>query len=221
MNERGIALIAGLVLLSAISLLGLMAASSMILQKHMASNSRQDMLALEYSEIAGSYASRWLFSRPNYEREADCISNCVLPVAIRSAGELPPLAEYQSAAWWRANGIEAGTHPVSGEKTISYENSGSQPPLWILEELYFQPIAGNALEDGTEGIAYYRILARGSGIHPASVAVTESIVARPWGGDYQLGEFPPDPEPDDFCTQFDQQPHPQFSCGRLAWRQRR
>ena len=63
MKQRGIALIAGLVLLAAISLLGLMAASGMILQKHMASNFRQDMLALENSEMAGSYASKWLFSR--------------------------------------------------------------------------------------------------------------------------------------------------------------
>lgn len=221
MNQRGIALIAGLVLLAAISLLGLMAASGMILQKHMASNFRQDMLALENSEIAGSYASKWLFSRPNHEREAACVSNCTLPVAIRNAGEIPALAEYQSAAWWRANGVAAGTHPVSGENSTSYENSGSEPARWIMEELHFHPLSGNELEDGTEGIAYYRILGRGSGIHPASVAVTESIVARPWGGDYQLGDFPPGPEPDDFCLQFDQQTRQLINCGRLAWRQRR
>lgn len=221
MNQRGIALIAGLVLLASISLLALMAASGMIMQKQMASNFRQDMKALENSGIATHYASSWLYSRPMHERDAACSTNCVLPVAIRSAGEIPALAEYESAAWWRDNGVEAGMNPVTGEIITSFEDSGSEPPRWIIEELHYQSLAGMGFEDGTEGLAYYRILGRGAGVHPASVAVTESIVARPWGGEYQLNGFPPGPEPADFCAQFDDPAIPQFNCGRLAWRQRR
>ncbi len=221
MTQKGIALLAGLVLLASISLLALMAASGMIMQKHMASNFRQDMKALENSGIATSYASSWLYSRAKHERDAACSTNCVLPVAIRSAHEIPTAAEYESAAWWRDNGIEAGTNPSTGIKIVSYEDSGSEPPRWIIEELHYQSLAESGFEDGTEGLVYYRILGRGAGLHPSSIAVTESIVARPWGGDYELNPFPPGHEPADFCAQFNDPAIPQFNCGRLAWRQRR
>jgi Tfp pilus assembly protein PilX len=214
-------MIAGLVLLASISLLALMAASGMIMQKQMASNFRQDMKALENSGIATSYASSWLYSRPKHERAAACSSDCLLPVAIRNAGEIPTAAEYEGAAWWRDNGIEAGTNPATGERIVSYEGSGSEPPRWIIEELHYQSLAGSGFEDGTEGLAYYRILARGSGEHPASIAVTESIVARPWGGDYQLNEFPAALDSAEFCAQFDDPSIALFNCGPQAWRQRR
>jgi len=220
-TQKGIALLAGLVLLASISLLALMAASGMIMQKHMASNFRQDMKALENSGIATSYASSWLYSRAKHERDAACSTNCILPVAIRSAHEIPTAAEYESAAWWRDNGIEAGTNPSTGIKIVSYEDSGSEPPRWIIEELHYQSLAESGFEDGTEGLVYYRILGRGAGLHPSSIAVTESIVARPWGGDYELNAFPPGHEPADFCAQFEDPAIPPFNCGRLAWRQRR
>jgi Tfp pilus assembly protein PilX len=46
MNQRGIALLTGLVLLASISLLALMAASGMIMQKQLSTNFRQDIKAL-------------------------------------------------------------------------------------------------------------------------------------------------------------------------------
>jgi Tfp pilus assembly protein PilX len=221
MNARGVALIAGLVLLATISLLALVAASGMILQKRMAANFVQDAQALENSEIATSSASSWLYSRPNHERESACVSDCILPLAIHNAGELPARIEYESIAWWRANGVEAGTNPLTGEKVISFTGEGSEPPRWILEEVHYQPTDGSGSGDGTQGVAFYRIIGRGTGTHPVSVAVTESIVARPWGGDYQFTKFPPGPGPGDFCMQFGEQTDKQFKCGRLAWRQRR
>ena len=220
MKEKGVALIVGLVLLAAISLLALMAASGMILQKHMASNFQQDMQALENAGIATVYASTWLFSRANHEREASCVSNCVLPVAISNPGEVPAYPEYEDAAWWRENGVAAGFDPITTGMLMAYDGYGAEPPHWITEELHYEPLAGG-LEDGTEGIAYYRVLARGTGNAAAKVAVTESIFARPWGGDYQLPEFLPGIDPVEFCRQFSGITHPQFKCGRLAWRQRR
>jgi len=220
MNARGIAMLAGLVLLAAISLMALVAASGMLVQKQMAANFAQGANALENSEIAMSYASAWLYSRSNHEREAHCIVDCLLPVAFHNMGEVPALPEYESAAWWRNNAVEAGLNPISGESAISTGDMGSEPPRWILEELSFQAADG-AYEDGTEGIGYYRILGRGTGAHPSSVAVTESIVARPWGGSYTLSAFPHDPDMDNFCQQFAPDLSPSLDCGRLAWRQRR
>ena len=220
MNDRGIALVTGLILLAAISLLALVSTSGMLLQNQMASNQTQGAIALENSEIAMSYALAWLQNRANHEREEACISDCLLPVAIWQPGEIPSQAEYESAAWWRMNAWEAGFHPVTGEPDYSIATTGAEPPRWLLEELHYS-VAEGSFEDGTEGIGYYRILGRGTGSHPSSVAVTESIIARPWGGDYSLSVYPPESEGSDFCQQFATDSSPPLDCGRLAWRQRR
>jgi len=221
MNQRGVALIAGLALLAALSLLALVAASEMILQRHMAANYHENKLALENSAIASSYAVAWLYSRANHEREKACISGCLLPVAIHNAGEIPAQAEYQASSWWQSNGIEAGVNPESGESMGGSLGSAAIPPLWILEELHFE--AAEDVEDETpfEGVGYYRILSRGTGTQAGKFAVTETIVARPWGDDYELDVFPPDPEASNFCFQFAGKTEEDHDCGHLAWRQRR
>jgi Tfp pilus assembly protein PilX len=221
MNQRGVALIAGLVLLAALSLLAVVAASGMILQRHMAANYHENDLALENAAIASSFATAWLYSRPNHEREAGCISDCLLPVAIHNAGEIPAQAEFQSLGWWLVNGIVAGINPDSAETVTGSPGTGANPPLWIMEELYFDSAATTGDETGTDGVAYYRILSHGTGTQAGKVAVTESIVARPWGGDYQLGTFPAGAESSVFCLQFASLAEENLDCGRLAWRQRR
>ena len=221
MNQRGVALIAGLVLLAALSLLAVAAASGMILQRHMAANYHENDLALENAAIASSFATAWLYSRPNHEREAGCISDCLLPVAIHNAGVIPEQAEFQSLGWWLVNGTVAGINPDSTETVTGSPGTGANPPLWIMEELYFDADATTGDETGIDGLAYYRILSRGTGTHAGKVAVTESIVARPWGGDYQLSTFPAGAESSVFCLQFAGLAEENLDCGRLAWRQRR
>ncbi|MEE8496584.1 MAG: hypothetical protein V3S21_08910 [Xanthomonadales bacterium] len=221
MNQRGVALIAGLALLAALSLLALVATSGMILQRHMAANYHENKLALENSAIASSFAVAWLYSRANHEREEACIADCSLPVAIHNVDAIPAQAEYQDLGWWQSNGIEVGINPESGESMGGNPGSGANPPLWILQELHFE-VAENA-GDGNpfEGVGYYRILSRGTGTQAGKIAVTESIVARPWGGDYRLDVFPPAPEVSKFCLQFAATAEQDHDCGRLAWRQRR
>ena len=221
MNQRGVALIAGLVLLAALSLLALVATSAMILQRHMAANYHENKLALENSAIASSFAIAWLYSRANHEREGACISDCLLPVAIHNVGEIPAEAEYQSSNWWQSNGIEVGVDPESGEPMGDNPGSGAVPPLWIMEELHFE--AAEIADEGGpfEGVGYYRILSRGTGTQAGKIAVSETIVARPWGGDYELDVFPPAPDVSNFCVQFAGEAEQDYDCGRLAWRQRR
>ena len=140
MNQRGVALIAGLVLLAALSLLALVATSAMILQRHMAANYHENKLALENSAIASSFAIAWLYSRAKHEREAACVSDCLLPVAIHNVGEIPAQAEYQDSGWWQSNGIEVGVDPESGVPMGDNPGTGAVPPLWIMEELHFEEL---------------------------------------------------------------------------------
>jgi hypothetical protein len=75
--------------------------------------------------------------------------------------------------------------------------------------------------EGLRGVGYYRILGRGTVGHPASVAVTESIVARPWGEGFAPAAFPANPDAPEFCQQLEVAEGEQLPCGLQAWRQRR
>lgn len=215
----GIALIAGLALLAALSLLALVATSSMVLQHRMAGNLQEDQRAVQNASLGASWARAWLFSRAGDERQPDCESACILPAGIRNPGTLPAYPEQQNTAWWIANGIEAGKNPVTGA-TVSVVAGATETPRWIMEELHFAPEETGPDPDGNPvimGIGYYRILGHGTGLRADSIAVTESIVARPWGGDLETDGFPPEPVRDGLCSLFGD---PQ-KCGRLAWRQLR
>ena len=221
MTARGMALFTGLVLLAAISLIALAGTSAMILQKHMANNFKRDTMALRNAELAQSFARAWLFSRTNIERESGCIEACVLPSAIHAANEVPARPEYESGAWWDLNGIAAGVHPETGEPLASMDNLEEPAPYWIIEELHFEPFNLEADTEVDVGVGYYRVLGRGTGGDARSVAVTEAILARPWGESLQPMPYPPDEDSDEFCQQFVDAPQPRPTCGMRSWRQRR
>jgi Tfp pilus assembly protein PilX len=216
MRARGVALVIGLLLLAALSLLAVMSANGMVLQKRMTANFEDRALALERADLAVAAARAWLESRADVEREAGCQVGCLLPVAIHDAGDLPPDPEFESLDWWRSTAVATGTHPESGDLlgTVAPSAGGS---YWVIEEIHFAPFGESIQGPAIAGIGYYRIFGRGSGRHPGSVAVTESIVARPWQGEYRAADFPTPASAGEFCGQFD----PQVPCGTLAWRQRK
>jgi hypothetical protein len=216
LNDRGIALLAGLILLASISLLALVTASGTVLQRNMAGNFEDKALALQNASIATGFAAAWLISRPIISREAGCQTGCVLPAGIHNPGGLPARPEFESSAWWEANAFEAGFNPVTSE-FITTSDSGFEPARWIIEEIHYQETGETRGENVAEGVAYYRILTRGSGRTSRTVAVTEAIYARPWEGDFEAGAYPPDGPPHGFCRQFDRK----YDCGKLSWRQRR
>jgi Tfp pilus assembly protein PilX len=216
MRIRGIALLMGLVLLAAISLMALMTMNGMLLQRRMSANFGASNRALGSATRAAMAARAWLNSRPDFERERGCLTGCLLPPTIRSPGELPLHPEFESATWWRLNSVATGSHPETGQPTDP-EETEVNPPRWVIEELYYAPLPGAASGPSAAGVGYYRILARSSGDGPGSLAVTESIVARPWDGDYEPLPYPPNVPLANFCQQFDRA----VPCGVQAWRQRR
>jgi hypothetical protein len=130
-------------------------------------------------------------------------------------GQLPLQPEFESAGWWASHAYPFGRHPETGE-AVRMLHTETEAPGWNIEELHYEPRGEAVAGTEIEGVAYYRILSRGAG-GAAGIAVTESIVARPWGGDIEAAPFPPDPGPPVFCAQFEGL----HDCGRLAWRRRR
>ena len=215
MNEHGVALVTGLVFLAAASLLAVMAANGMSLQRLQSGHHADRARALENARIAEAAARAWLLSRPNSEREMGCVADCVLPVAIAQPGALPPQPEFESLAWWQAEATHAGLHPDTGEAAGLPGGTGA--PLWVIEELHYAQAEAVEEQPVVGGIAWYRILGRGTGKNPGVTAVVEAIVARPWEGEFEIAAYPPAEGLGPFCAQFEGS----RPCGVQAWRQRR
>lgn len=210
------ALLTGLLLMAAVGVLAVTAAGSMTLQQHQAANFEDRIRAAASADLAASYAMAWLFSRAGSERQADCVSACLLPAGIGSDNDVPEYPEFESLAWWRANGTPAGSHPVSGE-FLGFSASGSTDALWVMEELHFDAAVTPGDPATPAAVGYYRIFSRAGGSHPGSVVVNEAIVARPWADDVVPAAFPPDQPMAAFCARLDEN----LPCGTLAWRRRR
>jgi Tfp pilus assembly protein PilX len=218
-HSHGFALIAGLLLLASMMILGLAVATGVLLERRMAGNFADQRLALDRARLAGQWARYWLQSRTEDPLASDCSEACGPSPPMFSAGQLPPSPELEAGAWWRLNGVEAGLDPVSGDLRMDYSLNGTEAPLWLIEELHMEPLEGIAVEPGDPEpkLGYYRVLARGSGRFPGSIAVTESVVAMPWAAPFDVASYPPTAEAMHFC---DQVP-PEISCGRIAWQRRR
>jgi hypothetical protein len=217
MKPGGFALLTGLLFLAALTLLALVATCGMTMQRHQATNFQARAQALAYADLASSAALAWLLSRPDTERERDCRDDCLLPPGIAGSDTIPPDAEFRGTSWWQANGQASGLHPLDGEPLPGRGHLMPGASIWLLEEIHYQTAAELPQASAVEGLAWYRILARGSARNPGSVVVTESIVARPWGGEYQPAAFPPQEGSAAFCRQFADR----LPCGVRSWRQRR
>jgi hypothetical protein len=129
---------------------------------------------------------------------------------------LPDRPEFAPATWWNTHGIPVGLNPLTGEQR-DIPSEGAEPARWVMAETYFEQTVDVPGEMTAAGLGYYRIFSRGFGRLMGSVAVSESIVARPWQGKYQAGAYPTSGSIAPFCTQFASR----YPCGRLAWRQLR
>jgi Tfp pilus assembly protein PilX len=213
MKSRGVALVTGLLLLAAISLLAITAAGGMTLQHRQAANFQDRLRARSAAGAATRAAMAWLYSRPDSDRQIDCARACFLPDAVYAPDALPPQAEFQSASWWSQHATAADRDPVSAEPLGFAPNSAGQA-RWILQEVHFDSIDPAATRRTVAGIGYYRVLGRGVGRQAETVVVTETIVARPWHGAFEPLAFPPKNPLRSFCMQFDGE----LPCGMHSWR---
>ena len=206
-------------LMTSMVILGLAVATGLLLERRMAGNSGDSQLALQRSQLAGQWASYWLLSRTENPLNASCSADCGPTPPIFETGHLPQAPEYEDAAWWQLNGAVPGVDPLTGDVRISYSLPGTEDARWIIEELHMQPLEGLVQKPGEPepSLGYYRILARGSGRYPGSVAVTETVLARPWAANYLPAPYPPGTDAPWFCEQVPAE----ISCGRVGFRRRR
>jgi len=203
-------------LMAAMMILALAVATGLLLERRMAGNFGDNQLALQRSQLAGRWAGYWLLSRTENPLDAACSVNCGPTPPIFETGLLPQTPEYEDAAWWQLSGEVPGVDPITGDVRASYALSGVEDARWVIEELHLQPLEGFVQAPGEPEptLGYYRILARGSGRYPGSVAVTETVLARPWVNEVMPAPFPPDSNSLHFCKQVSSE----IACGNLSWR---
>jgi len=216
-----VALIAGLAIMAAISLLALAAANSMALQQNMAANFSDQQLAEHKAAKAVSRGARFLLGLEHSARRPDCLQGCFnapINAVIYPPLESPVFPEHELQDWWLEWAFDSSADPITGVSLETPWPAGSEPARFMLEEIHFDDnpdVAPGEAAPLVDGVAYYRLLGRGRGLGPAAIAVEEAIVARPWLGEEAVVET--SINGDSFCSAF----KPWYDCGILSRRKRR
>jgi Tfp pilus assembly protein PilX len=210
-QAKGAVLILCLLMLTALSVLGLAAASDHILQARIAGNAVGSS-EMEVSADAGLlWGESWLFGFQGLQMPDSCQTACQKSDLIKAEGFYDFDSVYDNE-WWEANAYPVGFDPVSGmvlSNELALHHAKSH---WLIEEVHHLP--KQVIDDGVTDIGYYRILARGTSDTSTVYSLTESIIARPWGDVSLQDNFPSNPTSTEFCDEISAQ----TPCGRLAWR---
>jgi len=209
MRQSGAVLLVCLMLLAALSLLGLAAASDHLLQERIATNLLDADHASVDADAALKWGESWLLGAPGDQRPPACPSDCGAGQVIRAAGFHGPAPEHLGEDWWRANAYQAGADPVSG--TVLAQGGLA---FWLAEEVHVEP--AQAGDNPAPEIAWYRILSRSADSPAGTYAVSESLLARPWGDAAWTDDYPTTSQAPGFCIETS----PSVPCGRVGWRRR-
>ncbi|HET6563869.1 MAG TPA: hypothetical protein VFG52_00535 [Xanthomonadales bacterium] len=222
MRQGGLVLLLSLAVLAGLSLLALIAASSMLQQRQMSANYTDGELARLSAMTAVRAGEKFIFNLDYESRVESCQSGCYVEPAhsmILQSGQLPDHPEFLPDDWWLQWGHPLHSQSESGFTTgqpdLAASLPGRLPPLFIIQELEFLTATGSQAEadiPAISGIAYYQVLGRGTGVSAGNTHVAESILARPWlTSSGQEGSLASD------CGAFEAA----IDCGRLAYRERR
>jgi len=168
-----------LLFLTALTLLGLSASADVVLQNQLAANLQESERAKQSALAALSWAEDWLLDLQGTAPEP-CITPCE-GFKLHPSGNLLPHPEFEDLSWWQTQGYEAGIDPLTGSRLAGFAAGNASPPMWIVEVVHEIPASyDGSTEAPTDALAWYRILARGSGQTDTAISVVESIVKRSW-----------------------------------------
>lgn len=210
-RESGATLLLGLLLLTALSLLGLAAITDSTLQLRMAGNLEAEEAALQRARSALAWGERWLLSLDGAARPAPCAASCDPAVPIHEAHQgLVP--ERQEDRWWQDHSLADGHDPAQGRLVADRTPTSAPEARWRVEQLHVTPADG-----ATPELAWYRVLAWAPRTGFTEPVLLESILARPWGDGAWRDALERSRAEPSFCMDL----QVTVDCGRRAWRRRR
>ena len=186
--QQGSAMLMALLILIVLTLLGVFASSSGIMQERMSGNFRDSARAFEAAEAGARWIEAWFASiRDIADRPFACDGNCVVGEdVVWRAGNYPADLTQQDENWWADNaadyGLDPGADPLGPAANIDGNLEGTVPvvheqPRIVVEHTYFWP---DELTLGSPGVDFYRITSRATGAIPDgnNIAVVQSTFSR-------------------------------------------
>lgn len=193
--QAGISLVVTLLLLLALTLIGIAAINNNNLQVKMAVNNAESNLSFQNAESAVQLAEKWLAqqtTRPAALDTACSTAPCDTAAAVWKDGVytpvLPGTKSYLNPAWWTAstspardyvtNYTDANTTLLSSTRTLPGSVVVYSTPRYIIEEL--RSLTSELGNDGTPEYTmwYYRITALGYGAQQQSTTMIQTIYAK-------------------------------------------
>lgn len=173
--QHGAALIVSLLILLVMTLIGVTAMQTTVMEERMAGNLRNSNLAQQAAEAALREAEN-LIGPLTAATQPTPVSSCATPpCTVWQPDLLTTDFAGQSRTWWTANGIEYGTNLSSN---LDMTEAGE--PYYVIEELDFVSdslvIPQAATTNG--GTFFYRVTAQGVGGDANAVAVLQSTIAK-------------------------------------------
>jgi type IV pilus assembly protein PilX len=198
-GQAGISLVVTLLLLLAVTLIGIAAINNNNLQVKMAVNNAESNLSFQSAESAIQLAEKWLAqqtTRPAALDTACTSSPCDTAAPVWKDGVytpvLPPATptnySYLTLSWWTAstsparnyvtNYTDANTVALTSTRTLPSGVVVYQTPLYVIEEL--RSLNSELGNDGTPEYTmwYYRITALGYGAQSQSATLVQTIYAK-------------------------------------------
>lgn len=168
-HQSGAVLILSLIMLLVMTVLGVTAMQSTVLEEKMAGNFRDRNIAFQAAEAALRNGEAWLLS----------IGSAPIPDISGSAGVVYKLATLPST--WPWSGTGAGFVTVDGmEESPPVTRVINSAPRRLIEEIQF--VNDGDLTIGTgqakEGNMQYRITTRGTGGSDNAMVMAESLYSR-------------------------------------------
>ncbi|MGQ0697389.1 MAG: pilus assembly PilX family protein [Panacagrimonas sp.] len=170
--QNGAALMVALVILVALTLLGLAAMSGNTLQQKMAYSAGQTNLAFQAAETGLAAGESWLEARVA-QPIPDCSEECsatasIWPGPVAGATPAITLDNFRDSEWWNAEARSFGLNYLDGATPVTLANQAipyaPQQPRYVIEELGKDP-TGSLVLGGPRVFTlwFYRITARGTG----------------------------------------------------------
>ena len=209
--QGGAVLLLCLMLLMALSLLGLAAASDSQLQQR-ASGNIQFLADRQWlAERTLSWAEAWLMSLPGESRPLPCAESCSVAQAIRPSGHFSGEPLGTDFGWWQSHAVRAGFAPDRGAALPFRGIPAHLMGYWLVEEVHLDETP--EFESTVNALAWYMITAAAGSGSGEPFIVTQSIVARPWGEAALSNPLTASTPASNFCTSL----AAGTPCGRQAW----
>jgi len=165
-RERGAALIISLIILLAMTVIGVTAARTTTLQERMAGNLRQHSVAFEAAETTLRHGEAWVSSqiggpRPQAVAPASCSAP---PCDVLTLNDLDPLDK----ATWTGSQVQDGPHIA---------DAASDPQYFIEQQQIVRDSLNAGQSTDESARIYYRVTARAVGGTGTAVSILRSTYA--------------------------------------------